>query len=150
MAPYVALSWLAGGLGDRLPRIRLLRGSTWVRAGLLTAAGTLLECLLLCGLPLAGLAATPTAHWALVSLAVLGASGTGFECQMTSVIQHNVPDRARAFALGLADTVMMSAAVVGTSLAPLLASQLGPRSLCVLCALSVTSVIGLRVGASSG
>ena len=104
--------------------------------------------LLLCGLPLAGVAATPTAHWAMVPLAVLGASGTGFECQMTSVIQRSVPDCARAFALGLADTVMMSAAVVGTSLAPILASQLGPRGLFLLCAGSVTAVIGLRVRAA--
>jgi MFS family permease len=103
--------------------------------------------LLLCCLPLAGVAATPTAHWAVVPLAVLGASGTGFECQMTAVIQRSVPDVARAFALGLADTAMMSAALVGTSLAPLLASQLGPRGLFLLCAAAVTAVIGLRVRA---
>jgi hypothetical protein len=105
------------------------------------------KALLLCGLPLAGVAATPTAHWAMVPLAVLGASGTGFECQMTSVIQRSVPDTARAFALGLADTAMMSAALVGTSFAPLLASQLGPRGFFALCACGVIAVIGLRVGA---
>jgi predicted MFS family arabinose efflux permease len=66
---------------------------------------------------------------------------------MTSVIQRSVPDAARAFALGLADTAMMSAALVGTSLAPLLASQLGPRGLFALCACAVIAVIGLRVGA---
>jgi hypothetical protein len=43
MAPYVALSRLAGALGDRMPRVRLLRVSTWLRAGLLIVAALLLE-----------------------------------------------------------------------------------------------------------
>jgi MFS family permease len=43
MAPYVALSWLAGALGDRVPRIRLLRASMWARAGLLMVAALLVE-----------------------------------------------------------------------------------------------------------
>jgi hypothetical protein len=43
MAPYVALSWLAGALGDRVPRIRLLRASMLARAGLLMGAALLVE-----------------------------------------------------------------------------------------------------------
>jgi hypothetical protein len=102
--------------------------------------------LLLCGLPLVVTATTPAAQWALVPLLVLGASGVGFECRMTMVLQQNVPDAARAFALGLADTVMMSAALIGTGFAPFLASQLGPRGLFVSCAVLVLAVTRLAAG----
>jgi hypothetical protein len=62
---------------------------------------------------------------------------------MTMVLQRDVPDSARAFALGLADTVMMSAALVGTGIAPFLASQLGPRGLFFSCAVAVLAVTRL-------
>ena len=72
-------------------------------------------------------------------LAVAGAAGTVVECVSTEVLQRSVPDRRRAFALGLADAVMVAAAMLGALVAPWLASTLGPVALFVTLAL----VLGL-------
>ena len=68
-------------------------------------------------------------------LAVAGASGTVVECVSTEVLQRSLPDRMRAFALGLADAVMVAAAMLGALVAPWLASMLGPVPLFVTLAL---------------
>ena len=46
---------------------------------------------------------------------------------MTETIQDSVADEHRAGVLGLGDAVMVSCAMVGTLVAPLLAAALGPR-----------------------
>jgi MFS family permease len=76
------------------------------------------------GLALSG--ALPSAVAAAGPLAVAGASGTVVECSCTEVLQRSVPDRARAFALGLADAIMVLAAMLGALIAPGLASRVGP------------------------
>ena len=53
------------------------------------------------------------------------------ECLCTDVLQRSVPDRSRAFALGLADAIMVLAAMLGALVAPGLASLVGPVPLFV-------------------
>jgi MFS family permease len=99
-----------------------MRGSLLVAAGGLGLGGVL---------PGMVLAAGP--------VAVAGAAGTVLECVSTEVLQRSVPDRMRAFALGLADAVMVAAAMLGALVAPWLASTLGPVALFV----SLALVLGL-------
>jgi hypothetical protein len=44
----------------------------------------------------------------------------------TETLQRSVPDRFRAFSLGLTDTVMVSAAALGALVGPTLVAALGP------------------------
>ena len=63
-------------------------------------------------------------------LPVLGLAGVMsvvVECAVTESIQDSVADEHRAGVLGLGDAVMVSCAMVGTLVAPLLAAALGPR-----------------------
>ncbi len=76
---------------------------------------------------LVGVALSPTMAAAVVPLALAGTAGTRVECAATAVIQHAVPDRVRAFALGMTDTAMVTAAMVAAAAAPWLAGALGPR-----------------------
>ncbi len=98
--------------------------------------------LLLVALPLLMVAVTPTWVWALPPLALVGAAATQVECVATSLLQRFVPDVARATALGLADTVMVTGALVGAGLAPWLSVVVGPRLLFV--SLAVFTVLVLR------
>jgi hypothetical protein len=86
-----------------------LRGSLLLTAGGLAAAG-----------------AAPGVLLAAGPLAVSGAAGTTVECVVTDVLQQAVPDRVRAFSLGLTDAVMVLAAACGALLAPQLTSTIGP------------------------
>lgn len=79
-------------------------------------------------LPLAVVAAAPAWGWAVAPLVLLGAAATEVECVATTIMQRSVPDHARAFALGLTDTVMVTGAMIGASLAPWLAGTVGPRA----------------------
>ena len=83
--------------------------------------------LLLVVLPLGLVAVSPGWGWAVVPLALLGAASTEVECVATTILQRSVPDHARAFALGLTDTVMVTGALLGAALAPLTADAIGPR-----------------------
>ena len=60
-------------------------------------------------------------------LALVGATGVVIESLLTGTIQDAVPDRYRAGALGLADTIMVGACLVGSLVAPTLARYAGPR-----------------------
>jgi hypothetical protein len=57
---------------------------------------------------------------------VTGAAATVVECISTDVLQRAVPDHLRAFSLGLTDAAMVSAALLGALLVPLLISLTGP------------------------
>lgn len=104
---------------------------------------------LLTGCALVAVALTPSVVPALLPLALDGTAGTQVECEATAVLQCDVPDRVRAFALGLADTVMVTAAMVGAALAPWLASAIGPRALVVLLAVATATLLPLtRIPAS--
>jgi MFS family permease len=76
------------------------------------------------GLALAG--AAPTVSLAVAPLVAVGAAGTWVECVSTDVLQHAVPDRVRAFSLGLTDSVMVLAAALGALVAPAVSSLIGP------------------------
>jgi MFS family permease len=102
-----------------------LRGALLVNAVGLTAAG-----------------AAPGVLVAAGPLVLAGAAGTVVECVSTDVLQQRVPDRVRAFSLGLTDSIMVLAAAVGALLAPHLTSRLGPvLTFAGLGALLVTAVL---------
>jgi hypothetical protein len=81
-------------------------------------------------------AATPVPWPALPLLALAGATGTVIESLLTGTLQNAVPDRYRAGALGLADTVMVGACLIGGLLAPALARYAGARPALLLVALA--------------
>ena len=83
--------------------------------------------LLTLGVAVALVAATPVPWPALPVLALAGASGVVVESLLTGTLQDAVPDRYRAGALGLADTVMVGACLVGSLVAPTLARYAGAR-----------------------
>lgn len=91
------------------------------RLGALAAgAGTM-------GLALGAVALTPLPWPVLPLLALAGATGVLVESRSTQTLQDVVPDHHRAGALGLMDTVMVGACLVGSVVAPLLAEWLGAR-----------------------
>ncbi len=79
---------------------------------------------------------------ALVALATVGAVSTCCENVATGVIQACVPDTRRASVLGLADSVMVGAALLAALAAPWLAGLLGAVPLVLAVALG-TAVLGL-------
>lgn len=74
----------------------------------------------------------PEVLWALPGLAVTGAAAVHVESAVTATIQDAVPDGLRAGTLGLTDSVMVAAALLGSLAAPFLVSALGPVPLVVL------------------
>jgi hypothetical protein len=62
--------------------------------------------------------AAPTVGWALAPLALAGAAAVRVEAAATGVLQEQVSDRVRATVLGLNDTVIITAALIGTLIAP--------------------------------
>jgi hypothetical protein len=78
------------------------------------------------GLAIAGFA--PGVVVAAAPLAVAGGAATVVECISTDVLQRAVPDHLRAFSLGLTDAAMVSAALLGALLPPVLISLTGPSA----------------------
>lgn len=103
--------------------------------------------LLLSGAGFVGAGLAPGVAVAAAPLAVTGAAGTVVECVCTDVLQRSVPDRVRAFSLGLADTAMVSAALLGALVAPALVSLVGPVALFVGLGVVVAALAMLRVNA---
>lgn len=99
--------------------------------------------LLLLGGALAVLPLTPAVSWAVLPLLVAGATAVHVEGAVTEAIQDAVPDWQRAGTLGLTDSVILGASLLGSLAAPWLSSALGPRG--VLGALAVTSVATVGV-----
>lgn len=91
-----------------------------------------LAALVLTAVPLAVTAAVPSWWLALFPLALVGAGATQVECAVTGVIQRAVPDHARAFALGVTDTAMVSVALAGAAAAPPLAAAATPAGLVIV------------------
>lgn len=71
---------------------------------------------------------------ALPLLAVIGACIVVVESTVTQTIQEQMHERHLAGALGIADSVMVSGAFIGTVLAPALVSSVGPRAATVVMA----------------
>ena len=70
-------------------------------------------------------APAPSLAWALVPIALVGAVSVSVESGATGVLQDEVPDEVRATVLGLTDSIIISAALVGTLVAPLLVAVAG-------------------------
>ncbi len=104
---------LLGRLGDRW--------RVGVRTWLLVLAGSL-----------ALVAPAPSVGWALVPLALAGAAAVQVETAATATVQVAAPDHLRATVLGVTDTAMVAAALVGALVAPTLADLLGPQVVVVL------------------
>ncbi len=107
------------------------------------------------GLAVVWVAVSPGPVAALPVLGIAGAVAVLVECAITETIQDGVADEHRAGVLGLADAVMVSCALAGTFLAPLLAAALGARLTLILVGLAclVAVVVGglrLRIRAWSG
>ena len=95
--------------------------------------------LVVLGLALAAVPLVPVMGWALPLLALVGAASVQVESAVTETIQDGVPDERRAGVLGLTDSVMVGAAMVGSLLAPWLASAVGARaSLLLIAAVTMT------------
>ena len=67
-------------------------------------------------------------RWALVPLALAGAAAVSVEAAATSVLQEVVSDDVRATVLGLNDSVIVAAALVGSLLAPVSVEAVRRRS----------------------
>ncbi len=106
-----------------------LRPSLWLSGGGVAAAGL-----------------APGVAVAVGPLAVLGAAGTVVECASTDTLQRSVPDHVRSFSLGLADMIMVLAAMIGALVAPQLVSAVGPVALFV--GLGVGFAVGFGIAAS--
>ena len=96
------------------------------RAGLLLSGG----CLLLV-LP------APSVIFALVPLVLAGAADVHAEGAATSIMQEHTPDVMRASVLGVADTAMISAAMVASLITPALTTVFGPNLVIGLVAVSM-------------
>ena len=81
----------------------------------------------------------PSVGWALAPLALAGAAAVGVEAGATAVLQENVCDEVRASVLGINDTVIIAAALVGSLLAPVAVGLVGGAVL--LCSLAATILL---------
>lgn len=90
--------------------------------------------LLLSGVCLLLVLPAPSVVFALVPLALAGAADVHAEAAATSIMQDYTPDAMRASVLGLADTAMISTAMVASLITPALASALGPNLVIALVA----------------
>jgi MFS family permease len=116
--------WQAGDQGFGIATAALGLGS--LAAPLIGLVVRLRGSLLLGGAGLALTGAAPGVLLGVAPLALAGGAGTAVECVSTNVLQHAVPDRVRAFSLGLTDSVMVLAAALGALVAPQLTRHLGP------------------------
>ncbi len=67
----------------------------------------------------------PDLHWALVPLALAGAAAVSVEAAATNVLQEVVADDVRATVLGINDSVIVAAALVGSLIAPVSVEAFG-------------------------
>jgi MFS family permease len=67
----------------------------------------------------------PSLGWALAPLALAGAAAVSVEAGATAVLQEHVCDEVRATVLGINDTVIIAAALVGSLVAPLAVDAAG-------------------------
>jgi hypothetical protein len=70
---------------------------------------------------------SPSLVWAVLPLAVVGAAAVQVESAATGIIQAHAPDRVRASVLGVTDTAMVGAAMVGAFAAPVAVAGVGSR-----------------------
>jgi MFS family permease len=81
----------------------------------------------------------PSVGWALAPLALAGAAAVGVEAGATAVLQEHVCDEVRASVLGINDTVIIAAALVGSLVAPVAVGLVGGALL--MCCLATTILL---------
>jgi MFS family permease len=110
------------------------------------ATATTTRGLVVVGGAVALVAATPVPWPALPLLVLIGGASVVVESLLTGTLQDAVPDRYRAGALGVADSVMVGACLVGSLVAPGLARWAGARPALVLVALAaLLPVLAVRL-----
>jgi MFS family permease len=97
--------------------------------------------LVLLGLGVLLVVPAPSVAWSLVPLALVGATSVAVEASATGVLQDELPDSVRATVLGLNDTVIITAALVGSLLAPVAIAHVGGSLV-----LTATAVLVLLAG----
>jgi MFS family permease len=105
-----------GALGGPLLGRRGVGIDTRMRRGLWVA-----------GAALATACLAPSVLWVAVPLLLVGAAAVSAEAAATELLQDAVADDRRAGILGVADSVMVLAALVGALVSPLVADWWGPR-----------------------
>ncbi len=148
LLPLATLGWRDGGAGYGLATGLLGFGA--LGAPLLWWLGSSAHARARLGLVLLGVALLvvpvgPGVAWALAPLAVVGAASVHVESAVTETIQDAVPDDRRAGILGLTDSVMVGAALVGSLAAPWLSSLLGAHALFVLLAVLCLAAVVVPV-----
>jgi MFS family permease len=109
--------------------------------------------LLLLGVGLLLVPFAPAVGWAILPLLVAGAATVHVEGAVTEAIQDAVRDDQRAGMLGLTDSVMVAAAMIGSLAAPALASVLGAGPFVAVLALACLVVVapaGVRLRTRNG
>jgi MFS family permease len=150
LLPVAGRLWHGGGSGYG-PATGLL-GLGALGAPLLwrlgsTASGRARWGLLLMAGALSALPLTRSVGAAALPLLVAGAACVHVEGAATEAIQAGVPDRVRAGVLGLTDSVMVGAGLLGSLVAPWLCSVLGPIEVLLALAgasLATVAVLGVR------
>ncbi|MCB0907553.1 MAG: hypothetical protein KDB63_10605, partial [Nocardioidaceae bacterium] len=99
--------------------------------------------LLAMGLLLVAVSLAPALGWAVGPLALVGAVAVRVEAAATALLQARLPNAVCASVLGLTDTVMVGAALVGSLVGPVLIGLAGP--LPVLLGLTVVVVVAAAV-----
>jgi MFS family permease len=90
-------------------------------------------------------APAPDVAWAVVPLALAGAAAVQVETAATAIVQLAAPDRLRATVLGVTDTAMVAAALLGALVAPVLADLVGAAVVVLVGAVaSVAAVLVVR------
>lgn len=92
---------------------------------------------------LVGAAASSSLWMAVPLLALAGAAAVQVEIVATEYVQGAAPDRLRASVLGLTDTAMVTAALVGALTAPVLAEALGPRGVVLIAAAGSAAAVAI-------
>jgi predicted MFS family arabinose efflux permease len=96
------------------------------------------------GLPVAALGfvlvvPAPSLGWALAPLVLAGAAAVSVEAAATGVLQETVADEVRATVLGINDSVIIGAALLGSLVAPLAVERVGGSVLLAVTGLMVLS-----------
>ncbi|MFN8191702.1 MAG: MFS transporter [Nocardioidaceae bacterium] len=100
--------------------------------------------LALVGLLLVAVSLAPALGWAVGPLALIGAVTVRVEAAATALLQERLPNAVCASVLGLTDTVMVGAALVGSLAGPVLVGVVGPLPVllglaCVVVAAAATT-----------
>lgn len=128
LAGSTAFGLATGALGFGALAAPLLRG-----AGSTTSAAMRWGFLLM-GLALAATVGAPAVAFALLPLFVAGAGAVRVEAAATTLLQEAVPDHRRAGVLGIGDSAMVCAAMLGALVAPVLSAWWGPEALLLVMA----------------